>query len=129
MMRRLHHVGVAVPNLDAAVQRWRGLLQQEPVIEDVPGQEVRTARFPCGVELLAPLAPDSPISKFLDRQGGGVHHVTLEVQDVDAELGRLAAAGVQLLHDHAVPGAGGSWIAFVHPRATGGVLLELVQHG
>ena len=127
-MRHLDHVGVAVPDLDAALKLWKALLGEEPVIEDVVGQKVRTATFPSGIELLAPLSPGSPISGCLDKRGAGIHHVTLRVQDLDAELKRLKDAGVRLINEEPVPGAGGCRIAFVHPKATGGVLLELAEH-
>ena len=127
-MRHLDHVGVAVPDLDAALKVWKALLGEEPVIEDIEGQKVRTATFPSGIELLAPLSAESPVSGFLDKRGGGIHHVTLRVQDLDAELQRLKAAGVRLINEEPVPGAGGCRIAFVHPKATGGVLLELAEH-
>ncbi len=127
-MRHLDHVGVAVPDLDAALKVWKTLLGEEPVIEDVEGQKVRTATFPSGIELLAPLSAESPVAGFLDKRGGGIHHVTLRVQDLDAELQRLKAAGVRLINEEPVPGAGGCRIAFVHPKATGGVLLELAEH-
>ncbi|MCZ6572074.1 MAG: methylmalonyl-CoA epimerase [Planctomycetota bacterium] len=127
-MRHLDHVGVAVPDLDAALKLWKALLGEEPVIEDVEGQKVRTATFPSGIELLAPLSAASPISRFLDKRGAGIHHVTLRVQDLDAELKRLKDAGVRLINEEPVPGAGGCRIAFVHPKATGGVLLELAEH-
>ena len=127
-MRHLDHVGVAVPDLDAALKLWKALLGEEPVIEDVEGQKVRTATFPSGIELLAPLSAGSPVSGFLDKRGAGIHHVTLRVQDLDAELKRLKDAGVRLINEEPVPGAGGCRIAFVHPKATGGVLLELAEH-
>ncbi len=127
-MRHLDHVGVAVPDLDAALKVWKALLGEEPVIEDVEEQKVRTATFPSGIELLAPLSAESPVAGFLDKRGGGIHHVTLRVQDLDAEPQRLKAAGVRLINEEPVPGAGGCRIAFVHPKATGGVLLELAEH-
>ena len=127
-MRHLDHVGVAVPDLDAALKLWKAVLGEEPVIEDVEGQKVRTATFPSGIELLAPLSAGSPVSGFLDKLGAGIHHVTLRVQDLDAELKRLKDAGVRLINEEPVPGAGGCRIAFVHPKATGGVLLELAEH-
>ncbi len=127
-MRHLDHVGVAVPDLDAALKLWKALLGEEPVIEDVEGQKVRTATFPSGIELLAPLSAGSPVSGFLDKRGAGIHHVTLRVQDLDAELKRLKDSGVRLINEEPVPGAGGCRIAFVHPKATGGVLLELAEH-
>jgi methylmalonyl-CoA/ethylmalonyl-CoA epimerase len=126
-MRRIDHVGVAVRDLDAARAVWDALLGQAPKTEEVPGQKVRTATYPCGIELIAPAAPDSPISGFLEKRGGGLHHVTLEVADLDAELARLKAQGARLLQEEGVPGAGGSRVAFLHPAAAGGVLLELKE--
>jgi len=126
-VRDIDHVGVAVADLEAARRTWDLLLAQEPEIEDVPTQRVRAAMYPCGIELLAPTAPDSPISRFLDRRGGGIHHVTLRVADLDAQLARLKAAGVALINEEAVPGAGGCRVAFLHPSAAGGVLVELKE--
>ena len=126
-MRRIDHVGVAVPDLAAARRVWDLLLDQEPETEDVPTQKVRAASYPCGIELIAPTAPDSPISRFLEKRGGGIHHVTIEVADLDAQLARLKAAGVRLLNETGVPGAGGCRVAFLHPAAAGGVLVELKQ--
>jgi len=126
-MRRIDHVGVAVPDLAAARKLWDLLLGQEPETEAVPAQKVTAASYPCGIELIAPAAADSPISRFLEKRGGGIHHVTIEVGDLDAQLARLGAAGVRLLNETPVPGAGGCRVAFVHPAAAGGVLLELKQ--
>lgn len=127
-MEHIHHVGIAVGDLEAAMGIWRGLLGQEPRVEDVPTQKVRAAMFPCGIELVAPTAADSPIAGFLAKRGPGIHHVTVAVRDIDAQLARLRAAGVRLIHEKAVPGAGGSRVAFLHPSAAGGVLLELKEH-
>lgn len=127
-MERIHHCGIAVADLDAALKVWREVLGQEPSIEDVPAQKVRAAMFPCGIELVAPADPQSPISKFLEKRGPGIHHVTVEVRDIDAELRRLKAAGVRLIHETAVRGVGGARVAFLHPSAAGGILLELKEH-
>lgn len=126
-MRRIDHVGVAVTDLAAARKLWDLLLGQRPETEEVPTQKVRAASYPCGIELIAATAPDSPISRFLEKRGGGIHHVTIEVADIDGELERLKRAGVRLLNGTAVPGAGGSRVAFLHPSAAGGVLVELKQ--
>jgi len=126
-MRSIDHVGVAVGDLAAARRIWDGLLGQEAVEEDVPTQKVRTAMYPCGIELIAPAAGDSPISRFLDKRGGGIHHVTIAVDDIEGQLGRLRAAGVRLINEEPVPGAGGCRVAFLHPSAAGGVLVELKE--
>lgn len=126
-MRRINHVGVAVADLDAARAIWDALLGQEPEIDDVSTQKVTAAMYPCGIELVAPAADDSPISKFLAKRGGGIHHVTIEVDDIDAQLARLKGQGVRLINETAVPGAGGCRVAFLHPKAAGGVLVELKE--
>ena len=127
-MKRINHVGVAVPDLAAARAVWDALLGQKPVEEHVETQRVRAAMYPCGIELVAPAAPDSPISKFLDKRGGGIHHVTIEVDDIDAQLARLKDLGVPLINETAVPGAGSCRVAFLHPKAAGGVLVELKEN-
>jgi methylmalonyl-CoA epimerase len=123
----IDHVGVAVPDLEAARRVWDALLGQEPVVEEVPAQRVVAATYPCGVELIAPRSDESPISKFLAKRGAGIHHITIRVRDIDGELARLKAAGVPLIDETPVPGAGGCRIAFVHPKAAGGVLVELKE--
>jgi len=126
-VKRIDHVGVAVPDLAAARRIWDALLGQEPELEEVPTQMVTAAFYPCGVELVAPTAPDSPIAKFLDKRGGGIHHVTIEVADLEAQLQRLKAQGTRLINETPVPGAGGCMVAFLHPSAAAGVLVELKQ--
>ncbi len=120
-------MGVAVADLAAARALWDNLLNQEPEVEEVGTQQVTAAMYPCGIELVAPSADTSPITKFIDKRGGGIHHVTLAVADIDAELARLQAAGVPLINTEAVPGVGGSRVAFLHPKAAGGVLVELKE--
>jgi methylmalonyl-CoA/ethylmalonyl-CoA epimerase len=126
-VKRIDHVGVAVPDLAAARRIWDALLGQEPELEEVPTQKVTAALYPCGVELVAPTAPDSPIAGFLAKRGGGVHHVTIEVADLEAQLRRLKAQGTRLINETPVPGAGGAKVAFLHPSAAAGVLVELKQ--
>ncbi|MHC4550558.1 MAG: methylmalonyl-CoA epimerase [Planctomycetota bacterium] len=124
-MKHIDHVGIAVPDLAAARRIWDELLAQEPEVEEVPTQKVTTATYPCGIELIAPAAPDSPIARFLEQRGGGIHHVTLAVDDLEGQLARLKDSGVRLIDEAPVPGAGGCRIAFLHPAAAGGVLVEL----
>jgi len=125
------HVGVAVEDLDAARRVWDALLAETPRVETVPSQKVRAAMYPCRVELLAATAPDSPIARFLAKRGPGLHHVTLRVTGIDGELARLKAAGVPLVNETPVRGAEGARVAFLHPSAAGGVLVELKEaaHG
>ena len=126
-MRHIDHVGVAVEDLAQARAVWDALLGQEPVEETVATQKVRAAMYPCGIELVAPTAEDSPIAKYLAKRGPGIHHVTIRVADIDAQLARLKGAGVRLVNEAAVPGAGGARVAFLHPSAAGGVLVELKE--
>lgn len=126
-MKRIDHVGIAVSDLDAALALWDTLLGQKPQLEAVAGQKVHTAMYPCGIELIAPAADDSPISRFLEKRGGGIHHVTIAVADIDAHLARLKEQGVALINEKAAMGAGGHRVAFLHPRAAGGVLVELKE--
>jgi methylmalonyl-CoA epimerase len=129
----IHHVGVAVPDLDEAVATWERLFGAEVVSrETVSDQGVATALLELGsgrVELLAPLGDDTPVGKFLDRRGPGMHHLAIEVDDIAVELQRLAAEGAELIDEQPRPGVEGRPIAFVHPHATGGVLAELVGRG
>lgn len=127
----LDHVGIAVRDLDAALAFYRdalGLDVEAP--EDVPSQRVRTHVIPTGqaaLELLEPTAPDSTIASYLEKRGPGVHHITLRVDDIHAALEHLKARGARLVDAQPRPGAQGSLIAFIHPSAAHGVLVELKQ--
>lgn len=129
-VRGIHHLGVAVDDLDraaAAYARLFGARLEER--ETVADQGVEAAALRVGesrVELLAPLGPETPVGRFLAARGPGMHHVAFEVGDVAAELERLAAAGAELIDERPRPGAFGLEVAFLHPDATGGVLTELV---
>jgi methylmalonyl-CoA/ethylmalonyl-CoA epimerase len=128
----IDHVGVAVGDLAEARRIWDLVLGQEPDCEEVATQKVETAMYPCGIELVAPTSDESPISKFLAKRGGasgagGIHHVTLEVEDIEAQLARLKSAGVRLINETPTPGHGGCRVAFLHPASTGGVLIELKE--
>ena len=127
---RLRHVAVAVESIDAALPLWNALGLELRHTEDVPSEGVRTAHLAAGggeVELLEPLAGDTPVGRFLKRQGPGLHHIALEVDDLAAALARCADAGLKPLGSGARGGAENSRVAFFHPRDTGGVLLELVE--
>jgi methylmalonyl-CoA/ethylmalonyl-CoA epimerase len=131
MKATLDHIGIAVKDLQAALAFYRDALGLE--IEDeeeVPSQQVRAHFVPVGesrLELLEATAPESPIARYIDRRGPGLHHITLRVDDIAAALARLRARGVRLIDEQPRPGAEGSLIAFVHPESTGGVLVELKQ--
>jgi len=127
----LDHIGIAVGDLSQALAFYRDALglEVEPP-EDVPSQRVRAHFVPVGeatIELLEPTSADSPIAKFIEKRGPGVHHVTLRVDDIRDTLGRLKARGVRLIDEAPREGAEGALIAFVHPASTHGVLVELKQ--
>jgi methylmalonyl-CoA/ethylmalonyl-CoA epimerase len=126
---RIAHVGVAVPDLEAALAFYRDVLGLRPhPPEEADGAAIATLPFgESEVELLAPLRPDSPIARFLDRRGPGIHHICYRVADLDAALAACRAAGYRLVDEVPRLGAGGRRIAFVHPRATAGILLELTE--
>lgn len=127
----LDHVAIAVPSIAEARKVYVDALGLRPGgVEHVPDQQVNVLMCWAGtqrIELLEPAAPDSPISKFLEKRGGGLHHVAYRVDDVAAALARLRAAGLRLIDEEPRPGAHGTRVAFVHPRSTGGVLTELVE--
>ena len=125
----IDHLGIAVPALDVAVAFYESLGLAVAHRETVATEKVRVAMLPAGesrIELLEPTAADSPIARFLEKRGGGLHHVALRVPDLPAAVERLRAAGARLLNEPRA-GAGGHLYVFVHPASTGGVLLELIQ--
>lgn len=128
---KISHLGIATKGIDEALKFWQDALGLENVhTETVEDQKVRVAMLPIGesrVELLEPTSADSPISKFLEKRGGGLHHVAVEVDDIEAALAKLKAGGARLIDEEPRVGAEGCLVAFVHPAASGGVLLELVQ--
>ena len=127
----LDHIGVAVQNVDRALAFYRdalGLEVQAP--EDVASQHVRAHFIRVGessLELLEATAPESAIARYVDKRGPGIHHITLRVDDIHAALARLKAKGVRLVDEAPRPGAEGALVAFVHPSAAHGVLVELKQ--
>jgi methylmalonyl-CoA/ethylmalonyl-CoA epimerase len=129
----LDHIGIAVQDLNKALAFYRdalGLEVEEP--EEVASQRVRAHFIPVGqsaLELLEATAPDSPIAKYLDRRGPGIHHLTLRVEDIAGALAELKARGVRLIDQDPRPGAEGALVAFIHPAAAHGVLVELKQKG
>ena len=127
----LDHVAIAVKDLDKAISIYRDALGLELAeIEEVPEQHVRTAIFGHGmgrVELICPTDADNGVARFLEKRGEGLHHVCIEVEDIDAALAALKARGAPLIDETPKIGAGGARIAFIHPRGTAGVLTELRQ--
>ncbi len=126
---RIAHVGIAVPDLEAAVAFYRdvlGIVPRPPEIAD--GATILSLRFgDSEVELLSPLTPDSPIGKFLAKRGPGIHHICYRVPNLDAALEACRVAGYRLVDEIPRRGAAGRRIAFVHPKATEGILLELTD--
>ena len=129
----IDHVGIAVGDLDAAVNDYRAALGVEPVhrerIEDQGVEEVLFAAGSSYIQLLAATGPDTPVGRFLARKGEGIHHVGYRVADVASVLERLRAAGLPLVDEVPRAGSRGTTVAFVHPKGFRGVLVELVQEG
>jgi methylmalonyl-CoA/ethylmalonyl-CoA epimerase len=130
--RTIHHLGVAVEDLDDALQTYERLFAAElEHRETVPDQGIEAAAVLVGdsrVELLAPLGEDTPVGKFLSKRGPGMHHIAYEVADLPDELERLRSEGAELIDDQPRSGLYGLEVAFVHPDAVHGVLSELVAH-
>lgn len=128
---KISHLGIATKDIEEALRFWEDALGLANVhTETVEDQKVRVAMLPVGetrIELLEPTSSDSPISKFLEKRGGGIHHVAVEVEDIEASLAKLKAEGARLIDEKPRPGAEGCLVAFVHPASAGGVLLELTQ--
>lgn len=131
MKATLDHVGIAVRDLEDALAFYRDALGLEvEAPEEVASQRVRAHVVPvggAGLELLEATAPDSPIAKYVEKRGPGLHHITLRVDDIHAALDRLKARGVRLIDESPRPGAHGSLVAFIHPSSAHGVLVELKQ--
>jgi methylmalonyl-CoA epimerase len=128
---KIDHLGIATKGIDEALEFWSDALGLENIhTEVVEDQKVRVAMLPLGesrIELLEPTSDDSPISKFLEKRGGGIHHIAVEVDDIEAALAKLKARGMRLIDESPRMGAEGCLVAFVHPSSANGVLLELVQ--
>lgn len=130
MIQRIEHVGIAVRSIAEALGFYEVLGMRAEAIEEVPSEGVRVAMIQCGesrIELLEATSPESPIARFLEKRGGGVHHICLSTTDVRADQASLEAAGLEVVRPEPTRGAGGCWVQFVHPRSTGGVLVELSQ--
>lgn len=131
MLLDIDHVGIAVEDLAAAVERYRRTLGVEPSHrERVEDQGVEEVLFTAGtsyIQLLGALGPDTPVGRFLEKRGPGVHHIAYRVDDVAQALEHLRGEGVRLIDEAPRPGSRGTTIAFVHPEGMGGVLVELVQ--
>lgn len=128
---KIDHLGIAVHSLDEGIRFYRDTLGLEvSCTETVAEQMVEVAMLPIGesrLELLEATSPDSPIAKFIEKRGPGIHHICVEVENIHAKLDELKAAGARLIDEQPRIGAGGHQIAFVHPKSSSGVLIELVQ--
>jgi methylmalonyl-CoA epimerase len=127
----IDHVGIAVKSIEGALKFWETVLNIKCAgIEEVAEQKVKTAFLPLKdseVELLEPTADDSPVAKFIEKKGEGIHHLAIRVDDLQKALSELKTQGVRLIDEVPRKGAGGAMIAFIHPSATGGILLELSE--
>lgn len=128
----LDHVAIAVNDLDAAIARFEAQYGVEPLHREVVEEQgVEEAMLPVGgsfVQLLQPLRSDSPVGKFLEKRGEGMHHIAFAVDDIDSALAHLASQGARLIDPEPRIGGGGARIAFVHPKELAGTLIELVEH-
>lgn len=131
MFKKIDHLGIAVDDLEAAVKLYRDTLGLNYAgQEEVPEQKVTTAFFPLGessLELLEPTSPDSPVAKFIEKKGKGIHHIALRVDDVAEAIVELKKKGIRMIDEVPRSGAHGAKIAFIHPKSTPGVLVELCQ--
>ncbi|MAP55701.1 methylmalonyl-CoA epimerase [Altibacter sp.] len=130
-MKKIEHLGIAVKNLSEANDVYSRLLGSPPYkTETVESEGVNTSFFACGeskIELLEATNPNSPIAKFLERKGEGIHHVAFYVDNIEAEVKRLKSEGFQILNETPKRGADNKWVVFIHPKSANGVLIELCQ--
>lgn len=131
MLQKINHIGIAVQSLDIALPFYRDMLAMPfNGIEEVAEQKVKVAMLGIGeskIELLEPTGPDSPIAKFLEKNGPGIHHIAYQVVDIEAAVAQLKQQGARLIDEQPRNGAHGTKIAFIHPKSSNGVLTELCQ--
>ena len=132
MIRRLDHIAIAVPDMEAAIARFVDDLGIELAgREDVPSESTSTAFLPIDgtkIELIHPIAGEGPVAAYLEKRGGGLHHLCFETDDIEADMARLKEKGYLFLSEAPKPGAHGTRVAFIHPKSCGGVLIELAEH-
>jgi len=130
-MKKIEHIGIAVKSLTEANQVYQSLFGQPPYkMEEVSGEGVRTSFFQCGdskIELLEAMNTDSPIAKFIEKRGEGIHHIAFHVEDITSEVARLKKEGFVALNEVPKKGADNKWVVFLHPKSAHGVLIELCQ--
>lgn len=133
MLTKINHIGIAVTSLEAALPFYRDNLSMPLAgIEEVVEQKVRVAMLQVGeskIELLEPTSEDSPVAKFIEKNGPGIHHIAYEVDDVEAAIAKLLSDGARMIDEKPRAGAHGTSIAFIHPKSSNGVLTELCQAG
>lgn len=133
MLTKINHIGIAVQSLEATIPFYRDNLGMAFAgIEEVPEQKVRVAMLQVGeskIELLEPTSVDSPVAKYIEKNGAGIHHIAYEVTDIEAAIAKLLADGVRMIDEQPRNGAHNTRIAFIHPRSSNGVLTELCQAG
>ncbi|MCH8124821.1 methylmalonyl-CoA epimerase [candidate division KSB1 bacterium] len=131
MIKKIDHIAIAVHDLDSSLKFYTDVLGlQNAGIEEIADQKVRLAMLPIGdthIELLEPTTEDSPIAKFLEKKGEGMHHIAFRVENLAGELIRMEEMGVELIDKTVKTGAGGNQVAFLHPKSTFGVLMELSE--
>jgi methylmalonyl-CoA epimerase len=130
MIEGIEHIGIAVRSIEEARGFYEALGLKVEAVEEVPHEGVRVAFIPCGaasIELLESTSPESPVGRFLEKRGPGLHHLCLATDNVKADDAALRQAGYRVLRPEPTRGAEGCWVQFVHPESTGGVLLELSQ--
>lgn len=131
MLKKIDHIGIAVKSLETATAFYKSMGIEPHHFEEVESQKVRVAFIKVGdsnIELLEPTSEESPIAKYLEKKGEGIHHIAYLVDDITSALAKLKADGAKLLNEEPVAGAHGMKVAFVHPKSVNGVLTELSQH-
>ncbi|WP_290898244.1 methylmalonyl-CoA epimerase [Ferroglobus sp.] len=130
MIKKIDHIGVAVKNLEEAIELYKKLGFEVKGIEEIEDQKVRVAMLPVGeskIELIEATSEDSAVAKFIEKRGEGIHHIAINVENIEKALENAKNNGLQLIDEKPRIGAGGKKIAFVHPKSTKGVLLEFVE--
>ena len=131
LIKKIHHIAIVVPDIQEALTFWQDALGLDlSHVEDVPAQETKVAFLPTGgseVELVEPTSDTSGMARYMAKRGPGIHHICFEVEGIEGILAQLKAKGVQLINEEPTIGAGGKKVAFIHPKSTGGVLVELYE--